>query len=354
MSILLKQSWPLPSDPKPIVIVGAGGIVRDAHLPAYKKAGLTVQGVFDLDRQRARSLAEDWNLEEVYDDLQSLVSKNGTEVVYDIATPPGVIVDILPELPQGAAVLIQKPMGVNLRQARNIRSICRDRNLKAGMNFQLRFSPMMMAVRHAVEMGLLGELLEIEGQLNIYTPWDLFPFLIPMERVEISVHSIHYLDTIRAIAGDPKGVFARTMGDPRAKEFAQTRTSVILDYGTDLRALLTINHNHQSGSKFQSAWFRFEGTKGAMMAKLGVLYDYPNGEPDELWICETGGEWRQIELEGAWFVDAFVGTMSNVQRFDAGEDDSLFSSVDDGFKTMALVEACFEANLLPSHPVVLD
>lgn len=354
MNTKLEQHWPLPSSPKPIIIIGAGGIVRDAHLPAYKKAGLPVKGVFDVDQDRAALLAEDWDLAKVYTDLQSALAENGCDVVYDLATPPHVIAEILQELPVGAAVLIQKPMGANLAQARQIRDICRERELKAGMNFQLKFSPMMMAARDAVEKGLLGELLEVETHLNIYTPWNLFPFLIPMERVEIAVHSIHYLDTIRAIAGDPKGVFARTMSDPRASDFAQTRTSVILDYGTNLRGLMTINHNHQCGRKFQSAKFRLEGTKGAMVVKLGVCYDYPNGEADELWFCENGGEWQQIALEGGWFIDAFIGTMSNVQRFDSGEDDTLFASVEDGFKTMALVEACFEASAMPSHPVKTD
>ena len=32
----------LPDHPRPIVLIGAGGIVRDAHLPAYAKAGFTV------------------------------------------------------------------------------------------------------------------------------------------------------------------------------------------------------------------------------------------------------------------------------------------------------------------------
>lgn len=350
----LKQSWPLPSNPKPIVIIGAGGIVRDAHLPAYRKANLPVIGVFDLDKDRSTSLAEDWDIPEIYDTLAGVTAKNGTNVVYDLATPPHVIATILKELPIGAAVLIQKPMGANIEQAREIRAVCRERKLNAGMNFQLRFSPMMMAARDAIIKGMLGDLLEVEVHLNIYTPWDLFPFLIPMVRVEIAVHSIHYLDTIRAIAGNPDGVFARTMGDPRADDFAQTRTSVILDYGKKLRGLMTINHNHQCGRKFQSAEFRFEGTKGSMTVKLGVCYDYPNGEADELWICNNGEEWEQVELEGGWFVESFIGTMSNVQRFDAGEDDTLFSSVEDGFQTMALVEACFEANELPSVPLKLD
>ncbi len=354
MPIDLKQSWPAPSAPKPIVIIGAGGIIRDAHLPAYRKAGLPVAGAFDTDAERARALVADWDLPAAFATLDEAVGVHGTGAVYDIATPPHVITDILPHLPDGAAVLIQKPMGADQDQARAVRQICRDKGLKAAVNFQLRFSPMMMAVADAVRRGLLGDLLEIEVHLNIFTPWHLFPFLIPMERVEIAVHSIHYLDTIRAIAGNPHGVFARSMGDPRAAEFAQTRTTVVLDYGDALRGLMTINHNHPHGRKFQSAWFRFEGTEGAMMVKLGVCYDYPNGEADELWFCRKGGEWEQVPLEGAWFIDAFMGTMRNVQRFDAGEDDTLYAGVEDAYQTMALVEACFASMKKPAEPLVLD
>ncbi len=352
MKLNLKQTWPAPSNPKPVVIVGAGGIVRDAHLPAYRQAGIPVKGVTDVDPERRAGLAKDFDIPTVYPDLAAAVADNGTGAIYDIATPPQVITDILPLLPDGAATLIQKPMGIDQAQARQIRQICRDKSLKSAINFQLRFSPKMLAVKDAIDQGLLGELLEIEVHLNIFTPWHLFPFLIPMQRVEILVHSIHYLDTIRAIAGNPQGVFARSTGDPRAADFAQTRTSVILDYGDRLRALMSINHNHQNGRKFQSAWFRFEGTEGAMMVKLGVCYDYPNGEADELWYCKNGGHWHQIPLVGAWFIDAFVGTMSNVQRFDSGEDDALYASTEDAYETMALVEACFRSMEMPS--VALD
>lgn len=353
-TLTLKQSWPAPSNPKPIIFVGAGGIIRDAHIPAYKKAGLPIAGVVDTDAARAQALKTDYDLPESFTSLDAAVAAHGTNAVYDIATPPHVITDILPHLPDGAAALIQKPMGADQDQARAIRQLCREKNLKAAVNFQLRFSPMMMAVADAVRQGMLGELLEIEVHLNIFTPWQLFAFLIPMERVEIAVHSIHYLDTIRAIAGNPQGVFARSIGDPRASDFKQTRTSVILDYGDRLRGLMSINHNHPHGRKFQDAWFRFEGNQGAMKVKLGVCYDYPNGEPDELWFCPKDGQWEHIPLEGAWFIDAFMGTMRNLQRFDAGEDHTLYAGVEDAYQTMALVEACFAAMKVPAVPLKLD
>ena len=354
MNYKLNQLWPAPTKKKPIVIIGAGGIVRDAHLPAYKKAEFDVYGITDIEIERAKEVAKDFNIPTTYPSVQDAVDDCGTEKVYDIATPPHAITDILPILPNNSAVLIQKPMGTDQNHAREIRKICREKNLKAAVNFQLRFSPMMLAVKDALDQGLIGDILEIEFHINTFTPWHLFPFLIPMKRVEIAVHSIHYLDTIRALAGNPLGVFARSLNDPRAKEFAQTRTSVILDYGDTLRGIMSINHNHQNGKKFQSAWFRIEGTVGSMMVKLGVILDYPKGSNDELWYCPNQGEWQEIPLQGSWFVDAFMGTMGNVQRFDSGEDTELFTSIEDAYQTMSLVEACFKSTNSPSTPLKLD
>lgn len=347
------QDWPSPSVPIPIIVIGAGGIVRDAHLPAYRKAGLKVSGIVDPDTARTDALAKDFNIAKTYESAAAAAADCGLAAVYDIAVPPNVIATILAQLPQGAAVLIQKPMGANLDQAHTIRDICRRRNLKAAVNFQLRFSPMMMAARQAIEAGLIGDPLDIEVHVNIFTPWSMFPFLLPMKRVEILVHSIHYLDSIRALFGTPNAAFARSVSDPRAQGLAQSRTSVILDYGDQRRGLMSINHNHQNGRKFQSAWFRIEGSQGAIMIKLGVCFAYPSGEPDELWFCRNGGEWEQIPLTGSWFIDAFMGPMRNLQRYAAGEDTQLFSGVEDAFKTMALVEACYVSMERPAEPLDL-
>ena len=113
----LPQSWPAPENPKPIVLIGAGGIVRDAHLPAYAKAGLSVGGVTDLDASRVASLAADHAIPATWPSVAEAVAASGTDVVYDIAVPPDAITAILPDLPDGAAVLIQKPMGADLAQA---------------------------------------------------------------------------------------------------------------------------------------------------------------------------------------------------------------------------------------------
>lgn len=343
----LRQSWPKPSAPRPIVIVGAGGIVNDAHLPAYRLAGFPVAGIFDKDEARAAATAEKWDVP-LFRTLDEAAASPGA--VFDLALPPAAHLDVLPRLPEGAAVLLQKPMGRDLDEATAILRLCRDRSLKAAVNFQLRFSPMMLAVKDAVERGRLGEVVDVEVHLNLVTPWHLFPFLKGMRRVEIAIHSIHYLDLVRHVLGNPAGIHARTVGHP-STELAQTRTSAILDYGTLVRCTLSINHNHDFGRRFQDATFRFEGTEGAAVVKLGLLLNYPAGEPDELWIGNRGGLWEQITLEGGWFPHAFVGVMSNLQRFAAGEDDRLVTSVEDAWHTMALVEAAFRSSASPATPV---
>ncbi|WP_227698586.1 Gfo/Idh/MocA family protein [Sphingomonas hengshuiensis] len=343
----LRQRWAMPAAPRPIVILGTGGIVRDAHLPAYRSAGFEVAGLYDRDVARAEALAAEWGIARVFGSVEEAVA---CDAVFDIAAPPTAHAELLGALPRGAVALIQKPFGRDLAMATALRDLAHARGLTVAVNFQLRFAPMMLALRDALARGHFGTLTEIEVHLNLVTPWHLFPHLRADARVEILSHSIHYLDAIRALAGSPAAVFARSYGHP-SSALAPTRTSAILDYGDMLRVTLSINHHHDFGRRFQDASFRVEGSDGAAMVKLGVLLDYPTGEPDELWLARRGGDWAQLPLAGGWFPDAFVGPMANLQRFAAGEDAVLETHVDDAWRTMALVEACYQSMDLAGMPV---
>jgi predicted dehydrogenase len=345
---LLRQSWPAPSHPKPIVTIGAGSIVVDAHFPAYRKAGFPIAGVYDIDAAKAKSVADKFGVSKLFSSLDEALA---TDAIFDLATPPGAHRSVLERVPVGSGVLIQKPMGGDLSQATEILKVCRDRKLVAAVNFQLRFAPMMLAVRDALDRKLLGRLVDVEVHLATDTPWGLFAFLKGLPRVEIAVHSIHYLDLIRSFLGDPRGVHAKTIGHP-ASDMAQTRTTAILDYGDEVRSAMSINHNHAFGRKHQAAEFRFDGTEGAAYAKLGLLLDYPRGEPDQLWIRSKGESvWAEVPLRGSWFPDAFIGRMANLQRFCSGEDTHLIASIEDAWTTMALVEAAFESSAKPATPL---
>jgi len=334
---------------RPIVIIGAGGIVNDAHLPAYQKASFPVAGIIDIDVTRAEAAAEKFSIPCVYQSLEEAAAQS--DVVFDVAVPPEHLSKVLEKLPCGSAVLMQKPMGSDLAEARHIRQICRDREFKAAVNFQLRFSPMMVALSEATVDGRIGEIVDVEVRLNLRTPWESFPFLRKLNRVEIQLHSVHYLDWIRSLLGEPRGVYARTVRSRLLPDLSSTKSSIILDYGDTIRCCLSINHDFEYGPRHEAATIMVQGLQGAAVATLGTLLDYPKGKPEVLEIATKGSQWSHVPLEGRWFPDAFAGTMTNLQRYVAGESSELISNCDDAFRTMALVEACYESNARGATPI---
>jgi len=345
----LTQAWPRPTHPRPIAIIGAGGIVRDAHLPVYRRLGFPVAGIFDVRPGTARATAAAFTVETIYESLDQCCA--APDVIFDVAVPANQVTDVLTHLPAGAAVLIQKPMGESLVEARAILNICREKRLAAAINFQLRFSPNMLALRDLLTAGDLGDIVDIDVRLVTNQPWHLWTFLKSTPGVEVLYHSVHYLDSIRLIAGEPGGVYCRGVRHPEFPEFRDTRSSIILDYGDRMRCNLSLNHTHRFGERCEASSFKVEGTRGAALLSMGVNLDYPIGKPDTLDVVLTGVAWEHVALRGSWFIEAFEGPMSNLQRYVAGEDAVLLSPVTDAIKTMAVVEACYESSARGATPI---
>lgn len=351
----IRQDPPVPEHSRPILCIGAGGIVRDAHLPAYRKAGYDVFGLVDLDRGKAEALAEEFDVPNAFGDLGAAIAAAPDDVVFDVAVPAANIASILPLLPDGAPVLIQKPMGDDLAQADEIRGICERKELIAAVNFQLRFAPYVVAARDLVSRGLLGEVHDVEIRMTVYTPWQLWKFLEELDRVEILYHSIHYIDLIRSFLGNPAGVYAKTVRHPKAEKIASSRSAIILDYGDMVRANIQTNHGHGFGRRHQEACIKLEGTEGAVWIRSGLNLNYPEGEPDvfEYVLLRDGEEpkWTELPLEGSWFPDAFIGTMGSLQRYLEGTADELPTRVSDAHDTMAVVEAAYRSSAQGATPI---
>jgi predicted dehydrogenase len=347
--IPLPQAWARPARPRPIVVVGAGGIVRTAHLPVYRRLGFPVAGLFDVDAAAAAETAGRFGVGTVFASLDEAVRVPGA--VFDLALPGSQILPTLERLPEGAPVLIQKPLGEDLAAARAITALCRRRGLVAAVNFQLRFSPGMLALRALVEGGTLGPLVDVDVRLVVHQPWQLWTFLEKSPRLEVLYHSIHYLDSIRLLAGEPAGAYCKAVAHPDLPRLRDTRSSILLDYGDRIRCSLTLNHTHRQGPRHRASQLAVEGTRGAAILTMGVNLDYPDGGPDALEVAFDGGAWEGVPLRGSWFTEAFEGPMSNLQRFVAGEDATLVSPVSDALATMALVEACYLSSAGGATPI---
>ncbi|WP_316829875.1 Gfo/Idh/MocA family oxidoreductase [Pedobacter aquatilis] len=347
MSIEIKYKPELPRTKQPIIIIGAGGIVADAHLPAYKIAGFEVHGIVNRTRERAQKLADKFGIPNVYDSVAEAVKLAPENAVYDLTIMPEQYIETLRQLPDDSAVLIQKPMGDDITQATEILELCRTKRLKAAINFQLRFAPFVSAAKFLIDQELIGELYDMEVRVTIKTPWEIFPHVIIHPRLEIQYHSIHYVDLIRSFLGNPKSVLAKTLKHP-AKKLSSSRSTILLDYGDTMHAVINTNHDHEFGPDHQESYIKWEGTKGAIVAKIGLLMDYPHGVPDvfEYCVVEEGKapEWQTVKLEGSWFPEAFIGTMASLMRYNEGSSSLLHTSVEDVIQTMNVVESAYQSS----------
>lgn len=346
--------FPRPKHPRPIVVIGAGGIVRAAHLPAYKKAGFPVLGIMDASAEKAAELATEQSIPHSFGSVAELVRFAPLDAVFDLAVPASQLVPILSQLPDGAAVLMQKPMGETIAEARAIRDLCRNKGLIAAVNFSLRYSPNNLAAAALASHGFLGDIHDIEVQTRTYTPWHLWTFLATAPRLEILYHSIHYFDLIRSWLGNPRSVYARTVKHPLSANLAATRTTAILDYGDDKRVLVATNHGHNFGPAHQQSFVQWEGLTGAARISMGLNLDYPTGRPDTLEYAprgNTSSTWQSLPVSGNNFPDAFMGTMGALQAFAEGSASTLPTHFEDAFQTMALIEALYQSSERSGVPI---
>jgi predicted dehydrogenase len=332
----------------PIFIIGAGGIVNTAHLPAYKIAGFNVQGIYDIDTEKANNTATKFAIPNLFNSLEEMIAVFPENAIIDVAVPGTQIISVLEKLPEGVNVLLQKPMGENFSMAKEILALTQKKKMCAAVNFQLRYSPYILAAKELIKNNSIGELLDIEINVNVNTPWHLWDFLFNTPRVEILYHSIHYIDLIRNLLGNPNAVYAKTTKHPAMPQIASVRSNIIMDYGESIRANILTNHCHYYGIPKQQSYIKIEGSKGAIKINFGALIDYPRGAADsfEYILLEEGKEpeWQEMKINGSWFPHAFIGSMNEMMKTVAGQIDKPDNSVEDCIYTMACVEAAYKSS----------
>lgn len=324
-------------------LIGCGGIVNYAHLPAYRRHNLSIRGCFDRNPEAARATAEAHAIPRVYESVDDILADTEISIV-DIAIHPSAQPEIAVRcLEAGKHVLCQKPLGLTPAEARRIVDAARATGRKAAVNQQMRWSGGIAAARQIVASGFIGELTDLQINVSVKTPWQMWPWLCESNQLDIMFHSIHYLDAIRFLAGDPALVTSRHTRFPGQPERAETKTVTILDYESGCQALVAVNHHDESGGVH--ARFRFLGTEGVIEGDIGLLATYPDGGIDTIRARrgdESDGQWHQPALSTLWIPDAFIGPMAAL--INAIETDSdLPTNVADNLQTVRVVTAAYQS-----------
>lgn len=295
-----------------IGIVGAGGIVNYAHLPAYKMAGFNVVAITDRDHEKAERTAKEHGIARVCASVDELVSDTDVEIV-DIAVYPAEQVGIVKQATAARKhLLCQKPFADEYAKAvRNV-ELAEAAKVKIAVNQQMRWDAGIRCARLLIDDGWLGTPTYGCIQVHCKTDWSLWPWIYEGERVEIMFHSIHYIDSLRYLFGDPALVFTSGSRAPGETTRAETKTLTTWEYDAGLQVLIDVCHTTWQDDRY--AIFRFEGTEGVIKGTIGLMYNYPTGRPDTLEFMSkrNPGYWFSARLESMWIPDSFVGPMASL------------------------------------------
>ena len=77
--------------------IGAGFIMRDCHLVAYRDAGFNPVAITSLSLEESQVVASRHNIPKVYETWQELIADSDIEIV-DIAIPPDKQLEVIKEL----------------------------------------------------------------------------------------------------------------------------------------------------------------------------------------------------------------------------------------------------------------
>ncbi len=343
---------PLPDD-KAVGIgcVGAGFIMADCHLVAYRQHGLNPVSITSRTRSRATAVAERHGIPQVVDSVEAIVANPAVRIL-DVAVPPDCQADVIrralssPHSLRG--ILAQKPLGMDYSEGLDIVRRCEDAGVTLAVNQNMRFDHSVRACRHLLETGTLGRPVLATIEMRAVPHW--MPWQQRLGWVTLRIMSIHHLDTFRYWLGEPERVFASVVPDPRtARQFTHSDgiALYILEFAQGARAsawddVWTGPAREGSAADIGIRW-RVEGEHGIARGTIGWP-GYPERVPStvEYSTIHDDGQWHRPQWNEAWFPDAFIGPMAELML--ALEHNSAPSiNGRDNLRTMALVEACYRS-----------
>ena len=326
--------------------VGAGMIMAECHLAAYKEAGFPVVSIASRTTSKAEAVAARWGIAKVHAKPEALIEDQQVQIV-DLAYPPDqqpALIRLALRQSHVKAILAQKPLALTLREAIELRDEAAAAGKIVSVNQNMRYDQSMRVLKQVIDAGQLGEIVLAQIDMHAIPHWQTF--LQDYDRLTLANMSVHHLDVLRFLLGEPEEITTLARQDPRTK-FRHSDGITVSTLRFASGALAVSLEDVWSGPRQQGyrddqyiGW-RVEGTDGVAKGSIG----WPTGAPSRLQYASataTRGEWVAPSWPTMWFPHAFIGVMAQLQ--DAvrnGTPPAL--SIEDNVKTMALVEAGYRS-----------
>ncbi len=287
-------------------------------------------------------MAQRWGIPRVHDTPEALIADPDIEIL-DIAYPPDqqpALIRAALKQPHIKGILAQKPLALSLADAIALRDEAAAAGKVLSVNQNMRYDQSMRVLKQILDRGDLGEVVFAQIDMHAIPHWQ--DFLKAYDRLTLANMSVHHLDVLRFLFGNPTEITTQSRKDPRTTfDHSDGITVSTLRFASGV--LVVSLEDVWSGPRGegyeddQHITWRVDGTEGVAKGTIG----WPTGAASTLTYASrktTGGAWVTPTWDTMWFPHAFVGVMEQLQHAIAtGTPPAL--SVADNVHTVALIEA---------------
>ena len=292
-------------------IVGCGEIMQYAHLPIYSRLGMRIRRVFDPDSRRSQAVLKRCPEARAADSYGELVCDPELDFV-DIAIPPQEQVEVaLAAIQAGKHVLCQKPLAPDLKDGRRIVAAARDAQIHLVVNHQMRWAPFIRHSAEVVRRNEFGTL--VYGRVSLLRHGRIPPdhWIAGQPRLTCLFNSIHIIDSLRFLFGEPGTVIGLVRHDPQYAVAGDTAVEIWLQWPTV--AVVSISDRQTVRHRHTSTEILLEGERGAVFGRIGLWDRYPLPSPDTVWYQAVGApDPTVLCTDQSWMPDAFAGPISEI------------------------------------------
>lgn len=180
-----------------------------------------VEAVMDTCEEKAQALAEEYHCR-WYTNAEDMLADQEVDAVA-ICLPSGLHWELTVQAAKaGKHVMCEKPMDIHVETAQKMIDACREQNVRFGVIMQHRFDEPVLLLKEAISKGWMGKILWGASRTIWYR--DDQYYANPWRGTwkydgggALMNQSIHYIDLLLSIMGDPKSVSGkcRTLGHPQ-------------------------------------------------------------------------------------------------------------------------------------------
>ena len=330
-----------------IGVLGSGFIVDECHLAAYRKAGFNPMAIASRNSERAARVAKRHGIPIIHQDYERLLDDASLEVL-DIAVPPNAQLGLIKAAcarKTARGILAQKPLGMNLAEAREAVAACEAAGIVLAVNQNMRYDHSVRAAKTLLENGTVGEPVFATIEMRGIPHW--MEWHRDLGWLTLRIMSVHHLDAFRYWFGEPASIYCSARPDPRTSFPHSDGICVyVLEYANGLRCVgvddtWTGPAKEGCPADLYIRW-RIEGLNGLAIGDIGWCKE-PYTTPSTIRYASKGTEHFEAPVwPESWFPDAFIGTMAQLLvALEQGTEPAI--SGRDNLKTMALVDAAYRS-----------